>query len=222
MSPERGEEAAQTPAGAPIPAPVDSGAIGRLNEAERASCDGSGRCSASRHVHGCFADVDGSTCDDPGDHAAASCPTGCISCQMAGRCWDCPCHSDSEPIVELPDEAVRSVLVEAFAREMYERVMEATADQWRRWPFLTDNAKEAYRVEAAEVMADAIEPHLAALVHEHTDRALAEALGDIRARRQEFNRLGAHEQYLMALDDAFGLVNNRLAIVRAARQEQGR
>lgn len=63
---------------------------------------------------------------------------------------------------------------------------------------------------------------VADLVREHTDRALAEALADIRTRRQVFNRLGAHEQYLMALDDAFGLVNNRLAIVRAARQGQGR
>ena len=63
---------------------------------------------------------------------------------------------------------------------------------------------------------------LADLVREHADRALAEALADIRTRRQVFNRLGAHEQYLMALDDAFGLVNNRLAIVRAARQERGR
>ena len=69
--------------------------------------------------------------------------------------------------------------------------MEATADQWRRWPFLTDAAKEAYRVEAAEVMSDAIEPDIADLLREHTDRALAEVEERIAKAWDEGRRYGA-------------------------------
>lgn len=32
-------------------------------------CEGSSLCTAPQHVHGCYADLDGSACDDPGDHA---------------------------------------------------------------------------------------------------------------------------------------------------------
>lgn len=31
-------------------------------------CTGDYDCAASVHVHGCFADVDGASCDDPGEH----------------------------------------------------------------------------------------------------------------------------------------------------------
>lgn len=32
-------------------------------------CTGAGNCPARVHVHGCFADRDGTRCDDPEDHA---------------------------------------------------------------------------------------------------------------------------------------------------------
>lgn len=44
----------------------------RLSPAEPVPCDGSGRCPAPLHVHGCYADLDGSACDDPSDHPASS------------------------------------------------------------------------------------------------------------------------------------------------------
>lgn len=43
-----------------------------LPSAEPVPCDGSGHCPAPLHVHGCYADLDGSTCDDPSDHATSS------------------------------------------------------------------------------------------------------------------------------------------------------
>lgn len=46
--------------------------------------------------------------------------------------------------------------------------------------------------------------------------ALAEALSDIAARRREFQRLGADNEYISALEDAYGLVNNRLRGARSA------
>jgi hypothetical protein len=51
---------------------------------------------------------------------------------------------------------------------------------------------------------------LAAHVAQVKAEALLEAAHDIRARRREFMRLNADDQYLMALDDAFGLVANRM------------
>lgn len=38
------------------------------HEAYKAECSGSGDCPAYYHEHGCFADLDGSTCNDPADH----------------------------------------------------------------------------------------------------------------------------------------------------------
>lgn len=32
-------------------------------------CEGHDACSSNLHVHGCFADLDGSACDDPKEHA---------------------------------------------------------------------------------------------------------------------------------------------------------
>lgn len=48
------------------------------------------------------------------------------------------------------------------------------------------------------------------------EAALAGALEDIRDRRQNFRRLNADPQYLAAMDDAFGLVNNRIRAVAPA------
>lgn len=35
-------------------------------------CEGSSACIAPLHVHGCYADLDGSACDDPTDHAGST------------------------------------------------------------------------------------------------------------------------------------------------------
>lgn len=32
-------------------------------------CTGARNCASRLHVHGCFADLDGTRCDDPEDHA---------------------------------------------------------------------------------------------------------------------------------------------------------
>lgn len=40
----------------------------RLQDEAKRKCDGSTSCSVPMHVHGCFADVDGASCDDPTDH----------------------------------------------------------------------------------------------------------------------------------------------------------
>lgn len=55
-------------------------------------------------------------------------------------------------------------------------------------------------------------------VVEKAEASLAGALEDIRERRQNFRRLNADPQYLAAMDDAFGLVNNR---IRAAASAAG-
>jgi hypothetical protein len=36
------------------------------------NCTGASDCSVALHIHGCFADLDGTACDDPGDHPASS------------------------------------------------------------------------------------------------------------------------------------------------------
>lgn len=45
----------------------------RCTEAEHlayvAECSGAGNCQAYYHEHGCFADIDGTRCNDPDDHA---------------------------------------------------------------------------------------------------------------------------------------------------------
>jgi hypothetical protein len=38
-------------------------------------CDGSSKCGAGVHTHGCFADLDGVGCDHPEDHVAPA-PAG--------------------------------------------------------------------------------------------------------------------------------------------------
>jgi len=60
--------------------------------------------------------------------------------------------------------------------------------------------------------------------HEHTcpaTEALARVRDDIRARRREFRRLDADEQYLLALDDAYGIAANacRAALAQPATDE---
>lgn len=52
--------------------------------------------------------------------------------------------------------------------------------------------------------------------HDDQEAALAGALEDIRERRQNFRRLNADPQYLSALDDAFGLVKNRISALTPA------
>jgi hypothetical protein len=52
--------------------------------------------------------------------------------------------------------------------------------------------------------------------------ALLEAREDIRARRRTFSGLNADPQYLAAMDDAFGLVNNRLSDVNRVLAEPER
>jgi uracil-DNA glycosylase len=39
------------------------------------TCDGSFICDSAKHVHGCFADRDGTACDDPGDHVTRPVPS---------------------------------------------------------------------------------------------------------------------------------------------------
>lgn len=41
-------------------------------------CTGAYDCPVTRHVHGCFADLDGSRCDDPGDHGPVNITSGRI------------------------------------------------------------------------------------------------------------------------------------------------
>jgi hypothetical protein len=53
------------------------------------------------------------------------------------------------------------------------------------------------------------------------DQALTAAREDIRARRRHFASLGANEEYLSALDDAYGLVNNRIGEPVNPRCEHG-
>lgn len=89
----------------------------------------------------------------------------------------CPCHdlaehpaAPAEEVAEVAGEE-REALAEAIGAELYASLMEAGADQWRRWEFLTDAAKEQYRAEGSRIVADALLPVVAAL----TAKAKAEA-----------------------------------------------
>lgn len=59
------------------------------------------------------------------------------------------------------------------------------------------------------------DPAVCDLIAAAETRALEGARDDIRDRRREFVRLGADGQYLSALDDAWGLVSNRLRDLQA-------
>jgi hypothetical protein len=56
-----------------------------------------------------------------------------------------------------------SAVVDAIGAELYQSLMEASADEWRRWEFLTDAAKEKYRAEGARIVRSALGPLLADL-----------------------------------------------------------
>jgi hypothetical protein len=42
-----------------------------LKDQLRNSCDGSGKCQALEHWHGCYADITGDSCDEPTEHRGA-------------------------------------------------------------------------------------------------------------------------------------------------------
>lgn len=54
-------------------------------------------------------------------------------------------------------------------------------------------------------------------IREARSEGAAEVRDDIRARRREFRRLNADSEYLLALDDAFGLAANRARAVKEDR-----
>jgi hypothetical protein len=54
------------------------------------------------------------------------------------------------------DTGLRERVEAAVAQGLYERLMEATQDHWRQWHFLKDERKEAYRADAAEIIASAL------------------------------------------------------------------
>ena len=101
-------------------------------------------------------------------------------------------------------------------------------------PTLTEAEREElndWEQIARELSAESVTPYVARIIaaREAAARreALLEAREDIRARRQNFRRLNADPQYLAAMDDAFGLVNNRLrnatrALAEPERDEEGR
>jgi hypothetical protein len=49
-----------------LPGPDETGV--EAAEAERCTCTGAADCRAGLHVHGCWADEDGFSCDEPGEH----------------------------------------------------------------------------------------------------------------------------------------------------------
>lgn len=81
--------------------------------------------------------------------------------------------------VRLTDEE-REELGEALAPDLYLSVMEATADHWRQWRFLTDFAKETHRAEAGRIIADAVAPAV--------ERIIAARLAPIEALADEWER----------------------------------
>lgn len=73
-------------------------------------------------------------------------------------------------------ENEREALVEGLAPDLYTSVMEVTADQWRRWEYLTDAAKETSRREAGRIVADALAAAVEQIVARHTAAAVTAAL----------------------------------------------
>lgn len=68
-------------------------------------------------------------------------------------------------------EGEREALADALAPSLYEALMEATHDSWRQWRYLNTHGREKHRKHAAEIVADALLPTVAAL----TAKARAEA-----------------------------------------------
>lgn len=63
-------------------------------------CEGSGNCRAALHTHGCFADRDGTACDDPEDHAdtnadpvVAALVDDHSRCRTIGEWYGVPVHA---------------------------------------------------------------------------------------------------------------------------------
>jgi hypothetical protein len=75
-------------------------------------------------------------------------------------------------------EREQEALAETLGASLYESLMESSADQWRRWRFLTDFAKESYRTEAARIIAEALTPAVERIVAERERAAQVRALRD--------------------------------------------
>ena len=75
-----------------------------------------------------------------------------------------------------PHKPEIEALADVLGAELYESLMEASADQWRRWCYLTDAAKEVYRAEAERIILGAFMPAVERIVREREAKARAEAL----------------------------------------------
>lgn len=104
------------------------------------------------------------------------------------------------------------------AREALAELLHLWLDGAPRCPYMPETL--CHNHGRARNLADATlaSPALDAIVAERVAAALLGAREDIRDRYREFSRLHADEQYLSALNDAWGLVNNR--IPRAALTER--
>lgn len=92
--------------------------------------------------------------------------------------------------------------------------VEVDTDELRKW---ADHHADRGHHGVAHVLYKAAaegeslsEQALAEARRDAGDAALRAAREDIRARRRHFASLKADDQYLNALDDAYGLVNNRI------------
>lgn len=77
--------------------------------------------------------------------------------------------------------AEQVALSDAIGRELYESLMEATADQWRQWRFLTEHAKSVYMAEGSRIVAEGLSPAVS--------RILADRTAALEAERDDLRRL---------------------------------
>lgn len=68
--------------------------------------------------------------------------------------------------------ALAEVLADSIGAELYESLMEASADEWRRWEFMTDAAKEKYCAEGARIVGATIAPAMRDLLAEAWDEGV--------------------------------------------------
>lgn len=105
---------------------------------------------------------DGTTAAAPTPHKDETGPALVlpILCSSCGRAlanlgeWCCGRFVTAEDVAA-PTPPAAPPLVESVARALYERVMDATADEWTRWQFLTEHAKAPYVDEAQRIVAAA-------------------------------------------------------------------
>ncbi len=91
-------------------------------------------------------------------------------------------------------------LADSIGAELYASLMEASADEWRRWEYMTEAAKEKYRREAARIVAEAVTPAVERILASRTAVLRAEHAAEVEGLRRRDAAIGSYEDALTAAE----------------------